>query len=131
MANIKISSQFRSLQDNIKRCRNLNKVHVHTNYYQPIDSVFPQVRHFIFDGSNFQEYSQLHKLSCLYPNLETLELRQINLTGNFLTGDRLKFHKLKKFEFKYHNNEQLQQLQATFKDTNTKLTYEITPETKQ
>lgn len=103
---------------------NLKKMYVCTSTYnQPADLIKENVGHLIFDGKSFQTYSEWFELSCRCPDLEMLELKQVNLKDINITGEPLRFRKLKTFKFVFHSNEQLQKLQAIFKDTNTQLIF--------
>lgn len=121
------------LQNQIKRFYNLSKLFVqgHDDSIFADEIIVPHIQHFIFDCPSLRDYALLYELSCKCPDLETLELKQQNLNEINLTGNerRLKFRKLKKITLRYVDHEQ--HVQTIFKDTNTKLIFEILPEVKQ
>lgn len=122
----------------LQQFENLRKLYVRSETYtQSRNMIVPNVRHFIFDGLNFQYYCQLRDLSTACPNLETLEFKQKNLLDvKYIRDDddeeegeeiseaaRLKFKNLRKLTLAYGNAEQMRQLNAVFENKNTELIF--------
>lgn len=85
----------------LEKFYNLNKLYIYTEA-SPHLLIVPRVRHLIFDGSCFKEYSQWYELSSLNcPDLEKFELKRVVL-GHFdeKKKESLEFRNLKKIKLK-------------------------------
>lgn len=107
----------------------LKKLYLYTETkLSPDHFIMPQVQHFIYDGPYYFVYSQLLELSQICPDLEELELKQV-VDEYFDASEqpRLEFRNLKTFKLKYHHGirEQAKSLKKIFKNTNTKLCFNV------
>lgn len=84
--------------------------------------IFPQIRHFICNSLGFDGYSALCDISMSCPDLEILECTQkIQFRKRYANYNPLRFRNLKKFIFKFANDDQIEILKGIFKNTSVEL----------
>lgn len=84
--------------------------------------IFPQIRHFVCDSLGFDGYSALYDISSSCPHLEILECNQkVQFRVGYSNYTPLRFRSLKKFIFKFMDNDQIEIIEGIFKDTNVEL----------
>lgn len=120
---------FPYLQYFLEQFNNLTNMYIHTEAdVSPHQLVVSHVRHLVFDGPQFRHYSQLHELSVVCPDLESLELKQ-DFAGYLSEEDKepLEFRNLRQFTLKYFKDIEhlVENLKTIFKDTKTKLSLNI------
>lgn len=103
-------------------CKNLRKLSFCQCRYVLLDDfLFPQVRHLVLSGKDFENYLNFNKISAICPDLEIIEIKNYADMTDEDEEISLSFRCLKQFIFKPYDTSQLDQVKQLFENSQTEV----------